>query len=119
MSGIRKNSVFRIAEKHSCLCIFSSQSAAALEAESGYSMESSEVAQFKQYILDGLWSKAEASLTRLGLKNDAKLWVRHSDIWAWIACSNNDTGCQVSDIQTKVSRVARSREDNDGPACAS
>ncbi|THU82897.1 WD40 repeat-like protein [Dendrothele bispora CBS 962.96] len=50
------------------------QAAAALEAESGYSMESSEVGQFKQYILDGLWSKAEASLTRLGLTNEAKLW---------------------------------------------
>ncbi|KAF5373710.1 hypothetical protein D9758_000745 [Tetrapyrgos nigripes] len=50
------------------------QAAATLEAESGYSMESQEVAQFKQYILDGSWSKAEDSLTRLGSRNEAKLW---------------------------------------------
>lgn len=42
-----------------------SESAATLEAESGYSMESQEVSQFKRYIHDGLWSKAEAGLPNL------------------------------------------------------
>ncbi|KAF9484688.1 WD40 repeat-like protein [Pholiota conissans] len=50
------------------------ESAATLEAESGYTMESAEVSQFRQYILDGLWSKAEAALVRLGVQEDEGLW---------------------------------------------
>lgn len=57
---------------HTCL----RESAAALEAESGYSMEAPEVSQFRQYILDGLWPKAEAALVRLGVQEDEGLWVR-------------------------------------------
>ena len=52
-----------------------SESAATLEAESGYAMESSEVSQFRQLILDGLWSKAEAALMRLGVDEEEGLWV--------------------------------------------
>ncbi|KAL0946759.1 hypothetical protein HGRIS_012935 [Hohenbuehelia grisea] len=44
----------------------SSESAATLEAESGYSMEAPEVSEFRQYVLDGQWSKAEAALLQLG-----------------------------------------------------
>ena len=51
-----------------------SESAATLEAESGYAMESPEVSQFRQLILDGLWSKAEAALMRLGVEGEG-LWV--------------------------------------------
>ena len=47
-----------------------SESAATLEAESGYAMESSEVSQFRQLILDGLWSKADAALMRLGVEDE-------------------------------------------------
>ncbi|KAF7295397.1 WD-domain-containing protein [Mycena indigotica] len=43
------------------------ESAATLEAESGYSMESPEVAEFRRYINDGLWSKAENALIALGV----------------------------------------------------
>ena len=43
-------------------------------------MESSEVSQFRQYILDGLWSKAELALERLGVQEDEGLWVRRA-IW--------------------------------------
>ncbi|KAF9558038.1 WD40 repeat-like protein [Agrocybe pediades] len=50
------------------------ESAATLEAESGYTMESPEVAQFRQYILDGMWAKAEAALMRLGVQEDEGLW---------------------------------------------
>ncbi|KJA27057.1 hypothetical protein HYPSUDRAFT_131958 [Hypholoma sublateritium FD-334 SS-4] len=50
------------------------ESAAALEAESGYTMEAPEVSQFRQYILDGLWPKAEAALVRLGVHEDEGLW---------------------------------------------
>jgi len=52
-----------------------SESAATLEAESGYAMESPEVSQFRQLILDGLWSKAEAALIRLGVEGEEGLWV--------------------------------------------
>jgi hypothetical protein len=57
-----------------------SESAATLEAESGYSMESPDVSQFRQYILDGLWSKAEMALERLGVQEDEGLWVRRA-VW--------------------------------------
>ncbi|KAF7778551.1 hypothetical protein Agabi119p4_2896 [Agaricus bisporus var. burnettii] len=50
-----------------------SESAATLEAESGYAMESVEVSQFRRYILDGLWPKAEASLSRLFKGNEEGL----------------------------------------------
>jgi len=52
-----------------------SESAATLEAESGYRMEGPEVAQFRQYILDGMWAKAEAALERLGVDEDQGIWV--------------------------------------------
>ncbi|KAH0583630.1 hypothetical protein H2248_009246 [Termitomyces sp. 'cryptogamus'] len=50
------------------------ESAATLEAESGYIMEEAEVADFRQCILDGLWAKAEAALIRLGVSEDDGLW---------------------------------------------
>ena len=39
-------------------------------------MESPEVSQFRQLILDGLWPKAEAALMRLGVDEEEGLWVR-------------------------------------------
>lgn len=55
-----------------------SESAATLEAESGYSMESPEVSDFRQCILDGAWAQAEAALERLGVAEDEGLRVRMS-----------------------------------------
>ncbi|TFY82981.1 hypothetical protein EWM64_g1032 [Hericium alpestre] len=52
-----------------------SESAATLEAESGYVMESPEVSEFRQCILDGAWGDAEAALTRLGVSEDDGLWA--------------------------------------------
>ncbi|KAF8623533.1 hypothetical protein AX15_006309 [Amanita polypyramis BW_CC] len=49
------------------------ESAATLEAESGYAMEAQEVSQFRQYILHGLWAKSEASLMCLGVHDQASL----------------------------------------------
>ncbi|CAL1705275.1 unnamed protein product [Somion occarium] len=43
------------------------ESAATLEAESGYTMESPEVSDFRQCILDGAWAQAEAALEHLGV----------------------------------------------------
>ncbi|KAF8643801.1 hypothetical protein AX16_008819 [Volvariella volvacea WC 439] len=50
------------------------ESAATLEAESGYMMEAPEVSEFRQYILDGLWPKAETALMRMGVRDDQALW---------------------------------------------
>lgn len=55
--------------------LVSSESAATLEAESGYTMESSEVSEFRQCILNGAWDSAEAALMRLGVADDDGLWV--------------------------------------------
>ena len=53
-----------------------SESAATLEAESGYSMEEPQVKRFREYIVSGMWSKAEDALLRLGIVNEDNLWVR-------------------------------------------
>ncbi|KZT71398.1 WD40 repeat-like protein [Daedalea quercina L-15889] len=50
------------------------ESAATLEAESGYTMESPEVAEFRRCILDADWARAEAALMRLGFADDDRLW---------------------------------------------
>ncbi|KAF9532157.1 WD40 repeat-like protein [Crepidotus variabilis] len=50
------------------------ESAATLEAESGYTMESLEVSQFRRYILEGLWSKAEVALETLGVEDEEGFW---------------------------------------------
>ncbi|KAG6335210.1 hypothetical protein ID866_3881 [Astraeus odoratus] len=49
------------------------QSAATLEAESGYSLEAEEVAEFRQYILNAEWTNAEALLPSL-IADDDMLW---------------------------------------------
>lgn len=51
-----------------------SESAATLEAESGYIMETPEVSEFRQCILDGAWASAEAALMRLGVSEEGT-WV--------------------------------------------
>lgn len=38
-------------------------------------MEASEVSDFREYILEGSWSKAEAALMRLGVSDEEGLWV--------------------------------------------
>ncbi|KAF5389854.1 hypothetical protein D9757_003616 [Collybiopsis confluens] len=50
------------------------ESAATLEAESGYSMEEPEVQRFREYILEGIWTKAEDALSRLGIVDEDNLW---------------------------------------------
>lgn len=52
-----------------------SESAATLEAESGYIMESPEVAEFRRCILDGAWERAESGLMRLGVVDDPRFWA--------------------------------------------
>ncbi|KAF9052998.1 WD40 repeat-like protein [Panaeolus papilionaceus] len=49
------------------------ESAVTLEAESGYTLESQEVSQFRQHVLEGQWSKAEAALMRLGVSEEEGL----------------------------------------------
>jgi hypothetical protein len=55
--------------------IVSRESAATLEAESGYPMESAQVSDFREYILEGDWRSAEAALISLGVTEDDGLWV--------------------------------------------
>ncbi|KAJ7744979.1 WD40-repeat-containing domain protein [Mycena maculata] len=50
------------------------ESAATLEAESGYAMETQEVADFRRFILEARWSKAENALQRLGVQDREGLW---------------------------------------------
>ncbi|KAF8211925.1 WD40 repeat-like protein [Mycena galopus ATCC 62051] len=50
------------------------ESAATLEAESGYAMETPEVTDFRQYILEARWAKAEDALQRLGVQDREGLW---------------------------------------------
>lgn len=53
-----------------------SESAATLEAESGYSMESPEVAEFRHHVMEASWDQAEAALIRLGVTEEDNLMVR-------------------------------------------
>ena len=55
--------------------ILPSESAATLEAESGYVMETSRVAEFRRCILEGTWSEAERALEHLDVAEDDGLWV--------------------------------------------
>ncbi|KAI9061512.1 WD40 repeat-like protein [Trametes sanguinea] len=50
------------------------ESAATLEAESGYIMETPEVAEFRRCILNASWDSAEAALARLGVTEGEGLW---------------------------------------------
>ncbi|KAI0371689.1 WD40 repeat-like protein [Pilatotrama ljubarskyi] len=50
------------------------ESAATLEAESGYIMETPEVAEFRRCILDASWNSAELALMRLGVTEGEGLW---------------------------------------------
>ncbi|KZT26589.1 WD40 repeat-like protein [Neolentinus lepideus HHB14362 ss-1] len=50
------------------------ESASTLEAESGYTMETPEVSDFRQYILEAQWDEAERALVQLGVAEDEGLW---------------------------------------------
>lgn len=50
------------------------ESAATLEAESGYVMETSRVAEFRRCILEGSWNEAESALEHLSVAEDDGLW---------------------------------------------
>lgn len=52
-----------------------SESAATLEAESGYSLESHQVTAFRRCILDGLWDQADDALLLLGVTDEDNLLV--------------------------------------------
>ncbi|KAJ8078989.1 hypothetical protein PM082_013273 [Marasmius tenuissimus] len=49
------------------------ESAATLEAESGYTMESSEARSFRDHVLMGNWGKAEAALSRMGMIDEHEM----------------------------------------------
>ena len=65
---------------------YSSESAATLETESGYVMETSRVAEFRRCILEGTWREAEQALEHLGVAEDDGLWV-------WFYCAQLNESC--------------------------
>ncbi|KAF8844876.1 WD40 repeat-like protein [Paxillus ammoniavirescens] len=50
------------------------ESAATLEAESGYSLEATEVTEFRQYVLSADWANAESLLSQLAVVDEEALW---------------------------------------------
>lgn len=97
------------------MLIFSSpsQSAATLEAESGYAMESPQVSQFRRYILTGLWAKADSLLPSLFPDNNDHLCVTE---YSFSSHTHTPTyiviGCPFSHKSTKVSRTFRGQKDH-------
>jgi hypothetical protein len=87
-----------------------SESAATLEAESGYSMETPEVSDFRQYIVDGLWGKAEAALMRLAVSDEALSVNPYPSTQLNSLMSH--PGCQVPNKPAEIPRAAGSEEDN-------
>ncbi|KAF9447666.1 WD40 repeat-like protein [Macrolepiota fuliginosa MF-IS2] len=77
------------------------ESAATLEAESGYSMESLDVSQFRHYVLDGLWSKAEVTLSRLfrgdeeGSLEDARFLINQQKYLELLEAKKTTAALQV------------------------
>lgn len=66
-------------------------------------MESPEVSQFRQLILDGLWSKAEAALIRLGVDEEEGLWVRSLPQFSKLSIMLILlSGCQVSNKPAEI-----------------
>ncbi|KAH0830645.1 hypothetical protein J3R83DRAFT_2100 [Lanmaoa asiatica] len=53
------------------------ESAATLEAESGYSLEAPEVTEFRRYILDADWANAESLLSHLTAADEDAIWEAH------------------------------------------
>jgi hypothetical protein len=51
-------------------------------------MESSEVSDFRQYILEASWNDAEASLMRLGVTSEEGLWVNTTSFAAMLCGSD-------------------------------
>jgi hypothetical protein len=90
------------------------ESAATLEAESGYTMEAPEVTQFRRYILGASWSDAEDSLTRLGVTEADGLWVRPCYAPWFEVLLSSLSGGKVLHWPAKVSRASRSWKDYRG-----
>ena len=60
------------------LIIHHSESAATLEAESGFVMELPAVKAFREQIIDGLWDAAETTLRNMNVNSDNLSVRRHS-----------------------------------------
>ncbi|KAF9246441.1 WD40 repeat-like protein [Melanogaster broomeanus] len=53
------------------------ESAATLQAESGYALEAPEVTDFRQYVLSADWANAESLLSQLAVEDEEALWEAH------------------------------------------
>jgi len=74
-------------------------------------MESPEVSQFRQFILNGMWAKAEAALERLGVDDEEGLWVCGTCPRLTLLTSFM-SGCKISNKPTEISGIYRSKETN-------
>ena len=77
-------------------------------------MESSEVSQFRYYILNGMWSKAESALERLGVDAQEGLLVSTVALVAVWGRLSHRPGCQVSHQSAKVYGTARGQKVDPG-----
>lgn len=89
-----------------------SESAATLEAESGYTMETPDVSMFRQCILYGDWTTAEELLGRLGFSDEEGLWVSlQSEQSARDALITPCSGCEVPYQSAEIPGVSGGRKD--------
>jgi hypothetical protein len=75
-------------------------------------MESPEVSQFRQFILNGMWAKAEAALERLGVEKEEGLWVRGipMDQSSPASLTFFMSGCKVLDKPAEIFGISGSQE---------
>lgn len=82
------------------------ESAATLQAESGYSLEAPEVTEFRQHILHGAWTDAEPLLVQLGVTDEDALLVHAHPSMMGLDLKSLMViflGCTVPDWEAEIS----------------
>lgn len=95
-----------------------SESAATLEVESGYSLESHQVAAFRRCILDGSWDEAESGLSQLGVTDEDSLLVCCPLVQCFVLLTPLKGG-QISYQSAEISGALGDAEDDCCALCAS
>lgn len=90
-----------------------------LEAESGFVMETPEVAQFRSCVIDGQWALAEEALLALGVTVEEGLSVCYN-VSSLIdsLIDNGSSGGKILDKPAEVFGVPGSRKYNTSVTCA-
>lgn len=95
------------------------ESAATLETESGFQMESPGVSQFRSYILIGKWPEAENCLSSLGVTEEESLRVS-SQLSLFLLSKTNymlSLGCSISYQPAEILRATGSSERQHCTSC--